>query len=435
MALNPTIAKAKPTRMDPELKEAMDRVFNVSEDAKVFIEYLNSVKPTDSSATRPDLSKKASDLPAPKTDLADFLRRLGSAVRLDSGWLQIREARPDEQLSNYGGVPSNKSQAVARQHLGAVVLAAIRATDLDAQFGYLRPMQGIVTNPDGTVKMDLVIIFFPASEPMPQNLLYKYADTQEFKNDAARVLGTKGLKLLNEGGLNAVVFDAATGKIVQYEHVRIMTDPEAVSMYYTTLATHDIKQDKFTDAKNNLDTAFKCWSGNPKLHETRAERYYEMGNYAAAADSARQSLHFASNNANAYVILGKSQVELGEWGQAVASFSAAASINPENPLPHFELAKLYYELGKEALDKAMKGEKEGVDKDTTNAQKSIEYLEKAVKACQEAQLRMQMQGSTTDPQQANKQAADLAKVKAQAVQALALARQELGLKPLEKMPH
>jgi Tfp pilus assembly protein PilF len=435
MALNPTIRNLKPTREDPEvaklLKQYNEEALSIGKDGQMFIDYI--------------------------------LKHLDEKDLFETGVM-----RPYRAIKSFGIKPEKEGfrgeqmsktfeDAVRRklaspELIARMMLAVLDASKVDAQSAYVRSTQGGIRNSNGTLNMNTVVMFLGPEVSVPQNLLYKYVDTPQFKKEAKRGgLDITGQRLLDEGKLQVVVIDTGTGKVgVQYENLALpplkekasiyfanrakeKTEMQQYSEYYARLAVHELKQDHFAAVQEDCNRAIKLWPGNPFAYETLAAMYLEKGDYTVALRFALQSVGLEPNNEQSQLLVGQILMELGRPELAVKSFARAGRLAPDDYIPSYEMAKAYYELGQEALTKALKDEKEGAGKDKTSKDDALKDATTSADLCGKAQRQLQIQGRT-DPQ-ANKMLAAITQQKQQALELLQSAQQQLGAKPPEKIMH
>ena len=93
-----------------------------------------------------------------------------------------------------------------------------------------------------------------------------------------------------------------------------------------------VREREGREALAYLERALDAEPWSPRLLEARADVLFEIGSFAAAADSYRSLLQVDPDSADGHRFLGLALVRLGHWATALPHIERALELRPDDPV-------------------------------------------------------------------------------------------------------
>lgn len=91
-----------------------------------------------------------------------------------------------------------------------------------------------------------------------------------------------------------------------------------------------MKDGKYREALGKWEAALNLMPGNAVLHEQKAQVLLEIGDPWSALKAATRATELESSWAEAWITLGRAQLNFGEPDSAIESFDKALAIKPDS---------------------------------------------------------------------------------------------------------
>jgi enediyne biosynthesis protein E4 len=202
----------------------------------------------------------------------------------------------------------------------------LRIVEANQQAGVRRSGSGTQKKPinqdsslqSGTYTLEIQSLIFPHNHGLPIRWVSGQTENRQYQ---------AGLALLREGKI---------GEAVEIFRAIVERNPDFVDAHYALgVALTRLGREHFPEA---IDEFLEVLRQRPEDIDARVDLSSIMakeGDPPAAAEQLNQAIRLAPANADLYILLGKSKLDINEFSQAITSFRKAVELNPKLSAAHY----------------------------------------------------------------------------------------------------